>query len=264
MFASRLSTFSISLFFITACGSLDETDVEQGSAVDSRSAALLSQTGEIVVTQSGSILRSSPSQHVIYIRMTPDAPETVFVGRLGTPGSVDGIGAAARLSSPAGMGYDPVNNAVYLADVGNRAIRKINLSNARATTVLTPSNASALASAAGYPIPSWNVSDVAVNVNASPVELYFADTGNSMVWRHQTGSMSPLAGLPGSPGYVDAVGVAARFRSPDSLFYYDGGGFFGNPANAAVQLADAGNGVIRSIRLSTRNVSTVGPIATLP
>jgi hypothetical protein len=260
MLASRLSSFPVCLMLLTACGSPEEALVEQAPPVATLQAALVSQSGEIVVTQSGAVLRSSPSEHVIYIRPTAGAAEAVLVGRRGTPGLIDGTGGAARLSAPAGLGYDPANNAVYVADLGNRAIRKITLGNSRLATVLTQSGAAGLASAAGHPISSWSISDVAVNTLTSPTEIYFADSGNHMIWRHQTGSMSPLAGLPGAPGYVDAVGVAARFRGPDALSYYNGGGFFGNPANASVQLADAGNGVIRSVRLSTRSVSTVGPI----
>jgi hypothetical protein len=260
MLASRLSAFPVCLILLSACGSPEETLVGQDPPIDTLQAALVSQSGESVVTQAGAVLRSSPSEHVIYIRTTAGAAETVLVGQRGTPGLIDGTGGAARLSAPAGLGYDSANNAVYVADLGNRAIRKITLGNSRVTTLLTQSGAVGLASAAGYPISSWSISDVAVNVNTSPTELYFADSGNHMIWRHKIGSMSPLAGLPGAPGYVDAVGVAARFRGPDALSYYNGGGFFGNPANASVQLADAGNGVIRSVRLFSLSVSTVGPI----
>lgn len=260
MLASRLAAFPVCLMMLSACGSPEEDPVGQEPPIAALQAALVTQSGESVVTQAGAVLRSSPSEHVIYIRPTAGAAETVLVGRRGTPGLLDGIGGAARLSAPAGLGYDPVNNAVYVADFGNRAIRKIALGSSRVTTVLTQSDASLLAGAAGYPISTWRISDVAVNVNTSPVEIYFADSGNHMIWRHQSGSMSPLAGLPGAPGYVDAVGVAARFQGPDALSYYNGGGFFGNPANASVQLSDVGNGVIRSVRLSTRAVSTLGPI----
>ena len=47
-----------------------------------------------------------------------------FTHFAGTPGSVDGAGTVARFDSPVGVAVDSAGN-VYVADIGNHAIRKI-------------------------------------------------------------------------------------------------------------------------------------------
>jgi hypothetical protein len=45
----------------------------------------------------------------------------------GSPGFVDGTGAAASFKQPTGIAYDSVNNCVYVADIASYAIRKITM-----------------------------------------------------------------------------------------------------------------------------------------
>jgi DNA-binding beta-propeller fold protein YncE len=40
---------------------------------------------------------------------------------------MDGTGENARFSKPYGIGFDAVNNNIYVADWGNQRIRKISL-----------------------------------------------------------------------------------------------------------------------------------------
>ena len=239
---------------LSACGAPDEAAELDATA---HAQALTSQSGEVIVTQTGALVRSSPSQHVVFYAPSAGAAETVLAGKLGVAGSVDGLGGAARLSAPSGLGYDPVNNFVYVADRGSGAIRRINIATGRVTTTLTQAAALGAASASGYPIPSWSIEDIAVHPTSGA--LYFSDYGNSLVWRSVAGALRPLAGLPGAPGLVNAVGTAARFNRPSTISIASGStSFF--PNEFTLLVADTANAVIRAIRLSDATVATVGPL----
>ena len=57
-------------------------------------------------------------------KITPAGVVSVFAGATGTAGAVDGLGAVARFTYPYGLAVDSSNN-VYVADSGNRTVRKI-------------------------------------------------------------------------------------------------------------------------------------------
>jgi len=68
---------------------------------------------------------------------------TTIAGSAETAGFVDGVGTAARFSTPAGIWGS--NNVLYVADSGNSAIRKIDLSSGQVTTaILLPGSPSHL------------------------------------------------------------------------------------------------------------------------
>jgi len=66
-------------------------------------------------------------------KITPAGAVSTFAGHVGASGSVDGIGDAARFTTPVGIAADSMGN-LYLADTGNALIRKIS-STAEVTTV---------------------------------------------------------------------------------------------------------------------------------
>ncbi|HTG81310.1 MAG TPA: hypothetical protein VL949_05175, partial [Geobacteraceae bacterium] len=58
---------------------------------------------------------------------------TTFAGSAGSWGSADGTGAAAQFASPQGIATDGVN--LFVADSGNRTIRKIEVATGQVTTL---------------------------------------------------------------------------------------------------------------------------------
>ena len=97
-------------------------------------------------------------------KITPDGSVTTFVGKpTYSGGNVDGVGHAARFKKPTGLAVDATGN-VYVADLGNRSIRRI-----------TPdSTVSTLASFSSEP------NNVAVSVNefAHPFRIALDSVGN--------------------------------------------------------------------------------------
>ena len=57
-------------------------------------------------------------------KITPDGAVTTLAGVGGQTGTNDGIGNAARFSSPIGLVVDGAGN-IYVADSGNNKIRKV-------------------------------------------------------------------------------------------------------------------------------------------
>ena len=147
----------------------------------------------IVMDSAGDMFITDTADHVIR-KMTPDGVVTTFAGKIGEPGSVDGVGSAARFKRPSGMAIDPSDN-LYVA--GNEAddVRKITPDG----TVTT------LAAKLGIE-PSGIALDAAGNVYTG------GWVGNVLLKITPDGTVTELAGKRGSPGWTDGKGEAARFQ----------------------------------------------------
>lgn len=103
------------LFQYTCCGSGESSGIASDAA--------------------GNVYLSKPSENVIYKR-APDGVASVVAGTLPlSAGFADGLGSAAKFSKPNSLGTDAAGN-IYVADLGNNAIRRITPSGA-VTTVAT-------------------------------------------------------------------------------------------------------------------------------
>ena len=183
-------------------------------------------------------------------KMTPDGVVTTVAGSPGNSGSVDGTGAAAQFSSPYGVAVDGAGN-VFVADSGNNAIRKIT-----STGVVTTfagkagpnaGNSNGNATDARFNNPSGLAADAAGN-------LYVSDSNNHTIRKiTAAGLVTTLAGLAGSKGSSDGIGLSARFSSPTGIAVDSAGNIY---------VADTGNVTIRKVT-PTGVVSTVAGLAGL-
>src|SRR4030067_1699739 len=80
--------------------------------------------------------------------------------------------------------------------------------------------------------------------------LYIADKSNHTIRKMDltTKSVTTIAGYPGRPGVIDAIGSNARFYYPEGIAT-DG---------VYLYVADAGNNVIRKIEINSGSVVTLG------
>jgi hypothetical protein len=176
----------------------------------SLSGLVLDGSGNVVVTDSAcnNVRRISPQGEVsTFVGPVND-------GTVGSIGSVDGTGSAARFNQPRGMAIDAVGN-LYVADASNHTIRKI-----------TPQGVvSTLAGLAGSFGTADGVGDQArfrsphgVAVDAAG-NVYVTDFYTPRVRKiTPSGVVSTLAGATASAAIVDGAGADARFRAPRSPF----------------------------------------------
>jgi sugar lactone lactonase YvrE len=167
-------------------------------------------------------------------KIDPSGVVTTLAGADRKAGSEDGIGLAAQFHQPLGITVDSAGN-LYVADMGNAAIRKITPAGVVTTyagRVRRGGYADGVGAAARFGEPWGIAADLAGN-------FYVADSGNYVIRRITPDAMvSTLAGTPGIRGSADG-------RGADALF----GGLGGIAADTVGNLyvADWGNHTIRKI-----------------
>jgi sugar lactone lactonase YvrE len=187
------------------------------------------------------------------IRMiTPGGAVTTLAGN-GTPGSTDGLGAAAQFSHPEGITFDGTN--LYVADTLNFVVRKVTLAG-NVTTVAGKAGFSGFSagtgSAARFNFPEGVAADAAGNV-------YVADGGNCLLRKiTPAGVVSTLAGQGNDSGFVDGVGSVARFDYPTGIAVvgtsiyiadkYNNAIRLGTPAIADAAIIDLASGIVGEVR----------------
>ena len=166
-------------------------------------------------------------------------------GRPATTGNADGVGSAARFNNPTGMAMDGSGN-LYMADTLNNSIRKI----APDGTTTTFAGGQA-GSADGNGTNASFRSPVGVVVDANG-NIYVADQSNNTIRKiTPDGTVSTLAGFPGSKGGVDDSGTNARFTHPAGLAVDGAGNLY---------VADAGNNRIRTVTRDGVVGTLAGPL----
>ena len=171
------------------------------------------------------------------------APSAGTLAGSGTPGALDGAGAAAQFYNPAGVACDASGN-VYVADQANHRIRKILAATGVVSTLAgsTQGFADGTGAAAQFGNPQGVACDGSGNV-------YVADRDNQRIRRivAATGAVSTLAGNA-TYGFADGTGAAAQFFNPTGVAC-DGSG--------NVYVCDQSNQRIRKIVAATGAVSTL-------
>jgi streptogramin lyase len=190
--------------------------------------ALLGQVSGVAVAADGSILFSDLSNQVIR-RIATDGTVTTAAGAFVTPGSTDGVGAAARLKGPRGAVLDTAGN-LYFSDADGTTIRKMDTSGAVTTlagVAFTSGSVDGTGAAARFN------SIKGLGIDASGV-IYASDT-NTIRRITSAGVVTTWVGLPnGNSGNSDQQ----AFANPYGLAVADDG---------TVYVADANNNAIRAV-----------------
>lgn len=162
---------------------------------------------------------------------------TTFAGCSSSLGTADGIGVEARFAKPFGIAVDTASN-IYVADMANSTIRKINSSGV-VTTIAGKAGVTGTvdgaASAARFKYPSAVAVDSANNI-------YVVDSGNHTVRRISNGQVSTVAGTPGVSGSRD--GSVAFFNTPSGAAIDAAGNLYiADTENHTIRMIGSGGGV---------------------
>ena len=146
-------------------------------------------------------------------KITPGGAVTTLAGTAGVAGSSDGVGALATFNQPNGVAVDSAGN-VYVADTGNKTIRKISSADVVSTfagKAGVTGSADGTGDAASFTSPNGVAVDASGNV-------YVADLMNNTVRKiSPTGVVTTFAGTAGVSGSADGVGGAASFMFPTDV-----------------------------------------------
>lgn len=155
-------------------------------------------------------------------------------------GSRDGKAGEARFAMPRGVAVDEAAKRVYLADTGNRSIRRLDLGSGQVTTLIDAS--------AGLLEP------VGLALDLRGRRLFIADQGAHLLRALDLDTLALRAVAGGDePGAADGPLSDARFDSPSALVMDD--------AAAMIYVADSGNNLVRSVDLERGVVETVAGAA---
>lgn len=194
-----------------------------GSADGTGAAARFAEPRGIALDSSGNVYVADYENDTIR-KVTPAGVVTTLAGAVNTPGFADGTGSAARFRSVNGIAVDGAGN-LYVADAGNRAIRKV--SPAGVVTTLVDGSNGQLGEPRGVAV-------------AADGTVYVADHGAHVIHRiSPAGVVTRLAGTAPTPGSSD--GASALFNRPSGIVI-DG-------ANGLV-VADTTNCTIRRVTLA--------------
>ncbi len=217
-----------------------------GSADGTGSAARFNGPSDVAVDGAGNLFVTDTNNDTVR-KVAPDGTVTTLAGLAGTTGSTDGAGSAARFNSPTGITVDAAGN-LYVADTDNHTIRKITPAGVTSTVAGqagTAGSANGVGTAAQFSFPSDVTVDGAGN-------LFVADTNNETIRRiAPDGTVTVVAGRPGSTGSADGVGTVARFASPEGVAVDGAGNLY---------VADTNNHTIRKIAPDA-TVSTLAGLA---
>jgi sugar lactone lactonase YvrE len=201
-----------------------------------------------VYDSSGNLFVADCGNHVIR-RVTPAGEVSTFAGAFGVAGSADGTGSAARFRSPFGIGIDPADDTIYVADFGNHTLRRITRDGVVSTLAgkgETFGTADGTGSVARFTYPRG----VAVDSTGT---IFVADTSNHAIRKvTRAGVVTTLAGTLRSTGSSDGFGTQAHFNFPYAVAVAPSGDLI---------VSDSANDLIRKVTVDGR-VTTVAGTAT--
>ncbi|MES2618240.1 MAG: T9SS type A sorting domain-containing protein [Bacteroidota bacterium] len=169
----------------------------------------------VAVASNGDVYVADRNNHCI--RKISGGNVTTIAGKNGVQGHDNGSGTVATFDAPFSVYLD--GNTLYVADYGNSAIRKIDLSNNAVTDFIT----------SGLSSPT----------DLCKFEGAWYITERTCIKRYESSVLSLYAGSTSQSGDVDGIGKNARFEEISSITF--------NTKQNLLYIVDKGNNVIKTI-----------------
>jgi sugar lactone lactonase YvrE len=181
------------------------------------------------------------------IRLLSGNMVSTVAGVLGVPGAADGVGLAATFRRTTGVAFDPGTNRLYLADETNHSIRSFDIVSNEVATVTghAPQFGSDDGVGAGV---RFNF-PMGLAYVASEQLVYVADRRNHTirVVELATGTVETIAGGVGQSGFVDGVGLEARFSQPSGVAFDGTYIYIVDTLNHAIRRYDRTTGAVTTL-----------------
>ena len=167
----------------------------------------------------------------------------------GAPGLVDGIGNETSFENPQGLVQ--ADNFLFVADMDNHVIRKIDLISGEVTTVIGMGKIGKVKTFSTYDDPLQVPLNSPCALEYDNGMLYIAMSGSHQIWRMDLNkdNIQVLAGT-GVEEIQDGNGQTAMFAQPSGLS-------MGEDIEKNLFLVDAETSSVRSIRLRDNHVTTI-------
>jgi len=183
-----------------------------GSADGTGSAARFYYPYAVAVDASGNVYVADTYNFTVR-KITPAGAVTTLAGLAGSSAYVDGTGSGARFGYLYGIAVDNAGN-VYVTNSDYDTVRKITPAGVVKTLAGTPGvsgSADGTGSIARFNGPYGIAVDSLNNV-------YVGDYNNQLIRKiTPAGVVTTLAGIAGSSGIADGMGIAARFINPAGI-----------------------------------------------
>jgi DNA-binding beta-propeller fold protein YncE len=222
-------------------GGIDRTPLDLSP--ESLPDTVLSFPGKVLADTTGGRLFIADTNHQRVVVADIATGEVLDVAGSGLRGFADGAFAAAEFDQPQGMALSADGHTLYVADLGNHAVRELDLVGRTVGTLVgTGEQASA------YPPNAGTAPHVALS---SPWDLarvddtlYVAMAGSHQIWKIElsNGSVEPFAGT-GREGVIEGPRRTADLAQPSGLAY-DGMGrlFFADAESSTIRWVDLADG----------------------
>jgi sugar lactone lactonase YvrE len=172
-----------------------------------------------IVEHGGILYFTDPNNHSIR-KATPNGSQFVVetIAGNGVPGFIDGAADVARFNTPTGLAISANGQFLYVADLSNNRIRRINLT-ARTVETLAGSGDFGGIDGPGGLASFGQPIGVAIDPNGV---LYVSEFGAFRIRRvDAAGNVSTVAGTGGLK-FKDGAGLKATFNAPRGLAIADG------------------------------------------
>jgi thiol-disulfide isomerase/thioredoxin len=201
----------------------------------------LSYPGKLSISNGKIAISDSNHNRIVVTDMTGKIEHIIGSGKMGL---VDGNFADAAFFRPQGVVFK--DNTIFVADTENHAIRKIDMTTSKVTTVAGTGKQGPWMSSGGKGKETSLSSpwDVAAKDNL----IFIAMAGNHQIWTYDTKTdmTYPFAGN-GYENIIDGNRMRAQLAQPSGLSILDDRLYFADSESSSIREIDLQSGYVRTI-----------------